>query len=299
MSSDDPFSDDVNRTVTRPIPGGLRGGAATPQPGSRRSSSPQSTPRSQRQHTPTNQHYSEPNTVVFGLGLNPLVEAASPIINIATQLRNEVSHGDVSSLREHLIRQIRLFEDRAKTKNCAQNELLTARYLLCAFVDESVLSTPWGSDSPWASQSMLSTFHNETWGGEKFFQVLEKLLPEPERNINLLELMSSCLMLGFKGKYGVSDRGASQLMEIQDRLNQTIANQRGEFERELSPRWQGVPDKRHALVKYVPLWVVAALAGVLLVIVYSGFRFIIGSTASPAYEQIDSLKHEQVIEIRQ
>ena len=52
--------------------------------------------------------------------------------------------------------------------------------------------------------------------------------------------------------------------------------------------WQGVPDKRNALERYVPLWVVAALAGVLLLVLFAGFRLILDSTADPVIAALEA-----------
>ncbi len=312
MDSDDPFSNDRgDRTVIRPMPGG-RG---VNSPGNERESVTPA-PKPQSPATPVQADFATPGLAmdavgsrgagdipftgqIPGSGLNPLVDAASSLLNLASQLRNSVSQENVLSLRDHVTQQVRLFEDKARAGGCDQDSVLTARYLLCTYLDESVLSTPWGSESDWASQSLLSTFHNETWGGEKFFQVLDQRIAEPSRNLNLLELVFICLSFGFQGKYGISDRGSSQLLEIQDNLIRTISMQRGDFERELSPHWQGVADKRYALVRYVPLWVVGALAGVLLLIVYAGFRLIIGSTTAPIYEDIERIKLQPDIELRE
>jgi type VI secretion system protein ImpK len=43
-----------------------------------------------------------------------------------------------------------------------------------------------------------------------------------------------------------------------------IHSQRGDVETDLSPQWKGVEDKRRALVRLVPLWVVAAACAALL-----------------------------------
>ncbi len=51
--------------------------------------------------------------------------------------------------------------------------MLLARYALCTALDEAVLSTPWGSGGDWGKQSLLITVHNEAWGGEKVFQLLD------------------------------------------------------------------------------------------------------------------------------
>lgn len=301
MSTDDPFSNDDfgNGTMIIPLPGG-RGAPA--QPSSPDAPTP---PQTSRMRNPSGQSFapqagghSTASVKILGSGLNSLVDAATPLLNLASQLRNTVTQDNVLGLRDELIQQLRLFEDKARTVGSSQETVLTARYLLCTAIDESVLGTPWGSESDWASQSLLSTFHNETWGGEKFFQVMDNMMNEPSRNLEILELIYICLAFGFKGKYGISDRGNSQLLEIQDNLYRTIVMQRGEFERELSPHWRGVQDTRFSLVKYVPLWVVAALAGVLLFIVYGGFRFIIGSSTEPIYEEINQIRQEQIIEYK-
>ena len=105
----------------------------------------------------------------------------------------------------------------------------------------------------------------------------------------MLELMYICLSLGFEGKFAVQENGRSKLVETMDNLFRTIRMQRGDFERELSPHWRGVQDKRHMLARYVPLWVVGALAGVLLLVTYGGFRFILENTSSPAYNALETI----------
>ncbi len=324
MSSDDPFStDDNDRTVIRPVPGGRTPGAVGSQQGSQQGAqtppnngaiasqnrpvppAPSADPYS-HSHNPSaarsplapsypsaQRGNEEKLKILQGSGLNTLVDHSYTLFILANQLRNSASQRDIGVLRADLIQQIRLFEDGARASGVTMENTLTARYLLCTFLDENILSTPWGSESNWGAQTLLSTFHNETWGGEKFFLVIEKLKPDAATNIDILEFIYLCLLFGFRGKYGVSEQGAAQLLQIQDELYRTINVQRGEFERELSPAWQGVPDKRNALVKYVPLWVVIAIAGLILLLVYSGFRLIIGTTTEPIYQQIEQLKVEQ------
>ena len=51
------------------------------------------------------------------------------------------------------------------------------------------MTSPWGGQSMWASQSMLAYFHNETWGGEKFFAILSRAMMEGEKFQELLEFI--------------------------------------------------------------------------------------------------------------
>ena len=50
-------------------------------------------------------------------------------------------------------------------------------------------------------------FHNETWGGEKVFQLLAKLAQDVPTHRHLLELIYIVLALGFEGRYRVVDNG--------------------------------------------------------------------------------------------
>lgn len=288
MSEDDPFfgSGDSDRTILRPTPGGRRGPAA-PSPQSPRPAAPQQ----------PQQAYGQPPLQpqpIGGLpdlsgGLNPLTAAATTLLALIAQLRDSASHPDPESLFQNVSQEVQQFEAAARTRGEPADVILGARYVLCTAIDETVLNTPWGSQSIWATQTLLGTFHNETWGGEKFFQLLDRLIQEPARNLHLLELMYLCISLGFEGKFRVQDRGRAMLDSVQDNLYQTIRLHRGDIERSLSPRWRGVQDKRTRLARYVPLWVVAAVSAGLLLLVYWGFLLAISSSANPVQAEMAAL----------
>ena len=284
MSEEDPFSsgEDDDRTIIRPTPG-KRTPPAPPASGTFNEGfrSEVQAVRLAGRRNPASQKISINLT---GTGLNPLVDAASILLALSVQLRNTASQPDVEGLHNHVVRLVRQFESRAQKLGADPGSILAARYVLCTYFDEVVLTTPWGSDSVWTAQTLLSTFHNETRGGEKFFQILERMCREPSRNIHMLELIHIILSLGFKGKYAVQERGRDRLEEIQDGLFRVLRMQKGDFERDLSPHWRGVEDRRNVLVKYVPLWVIAAVSGVLLLVTYAAFRLILENSAAPVYE---------------
>ena len=80
--------------------------------------------------------------------------------------------------------EIHKFEERARTAGIANETVLAARYALCASLDEAVLSTPWGAQSEWAQQTLLVALHREAWGGEKFFEMLDRISRDPARHID-------------------------------------------------------------------------------------------------------------------
>jgi type VI secretion system protein ImpK len=215
------------------------------------------------------------------MGAIPLVQAAVPLLALAGRLRGQIANADIENLRRQAIQEIRTFEERARRAEIAAEDVLAARYALCTVIDEAVLNTPWGAQSDWSTQSLLVTFHREAAGGEKFFQILDRVSGEPQRYLALLELLYVCLALGFEGKYRLDDRGAGRLAEVRETLYRRIEGVRDSVEPELSPRWKGVEDRRNAVLRFVPLWVVAAACAVLLIGAYIYFDTKLASVAEP------------------
>jgi type VI secretion system protein ImpK len=152
-----------------------------------------------------------------------------------------------------------------------------------------VLNTPWGSRSVWASQTLLNLFHNEGWGGEKFFQILDRLLQQAAGHVDLLELLYLCMAMGLEGKYRVQAAGRTQLDMVQANVLQVIRQQRGDVERELSPHWKGVEDARPKLARFVPLWVVGVVGLGLALAVYAGLLFALNRVSDPVAVQVAAL----------
>jgi len=216
-----------------------------------------------------------------GTSTNPLVQAAVPLLVLAGRLRGQIANADVESLRRQAIEQMRKFEERSRRAEVPAEDVLAARYALCTVLDEAVLNTPWGAEGNWSAQSLLVTFHREAAGGEKFFQILDRVSGDPQRYLALLELLYVCLALGFEGKYRLDDRGASRLTEIRESLYRRIESLRESAEPELSPRWKGVEDRRNAVMRFVPLWVVVAACLVALVGTYIYLDTKLGARAEP------------------
>ncbi len=219
--------------------------------------------------------------------LNPLVGAANPLLILVPQLRGTVSHSDLSALRANLTHAIKEFESTAHGRGIAQVTILTARYCLCALLDETIMAMPWAGT--WGANSLLVTFHNDNLGGEKFFVILERALQDSRTNVDLLEFLHLCLSFGFQGRYRLTEGGRERLDEWRDRLYRAIRAVRGEFERELSPFWKGVIDKRNPLVRIVPLWVVGTVAGALLTGLYVLLSLRLNRESDPVLRELVSI----------
>ena len=212
---------------------------------------------------------------VFNISFNPLVAASALLLSEVVRLKTHASAENFDALNERLNVAIKLFEHRALQEGVEGGQVMAARYVLCTVVDEAVVTTPWGNESAWSQMSLLSTFHNETFGGEKFFQLLEHLSRNPVKHLAMLELMYICLSLGFEGKYRVLPRGMLELEAIRDSLYRQIRQLRGDIPRELSPHWEGLKEGRRRLVRIVPGWLVAVATVAGLALLYAGFSWVL------------------------
>lgn len=290
MSHDDPFAPygDEDKTIIRPSPGGRR--RAGPSPDATVAPVPPSSQQPSFRINPS--EFEAGRQALFGD--NPLLVAGLSLLSLAFRLRNSSSHQAINELQQRLVNEIRAFENKALQQGVSQEHMRMASYALCVLLDESILNTPWGAQSIWGHQSLLILFHKEAWGGEKFFQILEHLMRQPAQSLYLLELYYLCLSLGFEGKYRIMANGHNALEQSRAELYQLIQRLRGDFERELSPRWQGLKDVRNALVRFVPLWVVGAVAGGLLFLAYMGFVFAVNALSDPVYKQLFVLAREDI-----
>src|SRR5580704_2809954 len=157
--SDDPFAepDDSDKTVIRPAPGGRRAGPAAPPASPFGGAAPQASPfggaapqapppqrTSAFASTPTAAPVSGgAETIQFGL--NPLIMAAAPLLQLLGRLRTTLSAPNVDDLRERTVRQMRQFEASARETGVPTEQLRPAHYALCASIDDVVLNTTWGS----------------------------------------------------------------------------------------------------------------------------------------------------------
>jgi type VI secretion system protein ImpK len=274
-SMNDPFADvDDQRTFIKPMPGGR--GAATRAP---------STVGGRADATGA----PEPDDGGGGRGLNPLVALANQLLLAVPQLRATRHVGDPAALRDSLAQGIRDFAAAASARNIAPERVMAARYVLCTMIDEAAADTPWGGGGTWAGHSLLATFHNETEGGEKVFQLMARLAERPDVNRDLLELIYCALTLGFEGRYRVIENGRAKLEAVRDKLAQILRQQRGDHPAALAQHWQAAPATRGPAFSLLPLAATAVVALLVLLGIYFGFAVSLGRLSDPVFGSIHAL----------
>ncbi len=295
MAGHDPFAepDDSERTVIRPNPAGRRSAGGAPAapagvpsyaPPPQASSNvgygvPQSPPQSRESAAPSGgEAKSGESPITLAMtGMNRLNATAATLFALVSRIRNRAQHVDPDALRRNVVAEVRNFESRAITAGVDPQQVKVARYAICATIDDVVLNTPWGEQSNWGMQSMVGTFHKETVGGDRFYDVLARLEKDPPNNIELLEFMFMCLSLGFDGRLRVEQGGVDKHMQIRNGLARIIRAQRGPVEQDLSPRWRGVEKPHKPRSVFKPVYIAIAATAAILAAIFSTLTFLLGT----------------------
>ncbi|WP_394425519.1 type IVB secretion system protein IcmH/DotU [Vreelandella stevensii] len=223
-----------------------------------------------------------------GHNLNPLVDAASSLLGLVVRVRQLDSVGDVERLYRQVVDEIAAIEIELTEQGYDRATLLAYRYVLCSFIDEAVMGMPWGRQSKWAEHSLLTRFHNETWGGEKVFSILARLQQEPQRYRDMLEFIYLCLCLGFEGRYRVMSHGREEYEQIVRALGDQLAGLQPPAEDSLTQPLKNVVQGRQRSMSRFPVWGIFALFGISMVAVFLAFSWSLDQQA----EQITSLLNQ-------
>lgn len=208
-------------------------------------------------------------------GINPLVDAAAPLLELVIYLSRQIEPMNLGELRSRVLALMGKFTDEAQRVGQHRQIVEMARYALSATLDDVIMSRPWGDLTlEWGANTLGSQLESEVYAGDKFFTNLDMCLNEP-RAKDLLELKYICLSLGFKGRYrNPSEAGrAGELDQFRARAFQQLVGWRGGLGEVVADNWPGEAAPRKPFRDLIPLWLVAALsvglAALVFVLAYS------------------------------
>jgi type VI secretion system protein ImpK len=290
--SDNPFlepDDSGERTVIRPTPGGRRP-ALAPVPDAER-----------REPVATGAPAMPPpggdGAETVAMGVNPLVAAAAPLLQLMARLPNTINHPDPGELRERAVRSMHTFERRVRDLDLPRELLAPAHYALCASIDDVVLNTPWGSTGVWDANSLVSLFHKEVRSGERFFQLLAQMRQNPGVYLPVIELMYLCMSLGLQGQYRLSPRGPAELDRLREETYAVIVRQRQAPEPDLSPHWVGVAAPYRGARPILPIWVAASAALAILAGIFIWFSTTLNAASDELFARMQAVPPARMPEI--
>ncbi|WEX08246.1 type VI secretion system protein TssL, long form [Chelativorans sp. AA-79] len=224
-----------------------------------------------------------------GAGIPVIVASAAPLLNLAHALRQSRNQPDMEELRRVTMEEIRRYERDLASARISPERARAAHYIVCATVDDAILSKTWGARAGWAKSGLVSTFHMDVTGGDRVFDLLNHFHQSPAASKDLLLLIYLCLSLAFEGRTRVSPHGSLELGRIRDGLYKTLLGQYGIFERELSPHWRGVSARHRPLRMAAALWTLLSILTLVFALGYLLFTISLNRASDGTFERLATL----------
>lgn len=208
-----------------------------------------------------------------GAALNPLIDSASPLIALILRIFTLGQYNNIDELHKRCKHEIESIELELQRLGFDRVTVLALRYCLCSVIDEAVMCSPWGQNSNWAERSLLALYHDETWGGEKYFVILERLMMEPAHYIQIIEFLYLCLCMGYEGKYRPMHNGRMQLEALIKEVHDVIRKERGNVEALSTLNGEHITDRAHLVHWQTPITMVIGTAFLVCLALYLGYFF--------------------------
>ena len=164
------------------------------------------------------------------------------------------------------------FERHARNFGKAPEAISQSKFAFCSLMDEIILSSSFGLRDEWERMPLQLRLFGEHLAGEHFFTRLEALRLDPHKNLELLEVYYTCLLLGFRGKYLLE--GQEKLDYLKQKLGQEIQQARG-GKAEFAPNWR-LPQRFQAYMRHeLPMWLYFALLAAVGIGIYGTYRLLL------------------------
>lgn len=227
-----------------------------------------------------------------GHSLNNMVDAATPLLGMTMRLKGMQNQPLPEYLFSQVVTDVQAVEQLLQEQGYEPGVIISFRYVLCTFIDEVALGHGWSNQNEWVKQSLLVHFHNETWGGEKVFILLERLIREPQRYQDLLEFLYLCFSLGFRGRYKVSTRHSQSQNEFEQifrRLHHVIHQLRGDAPLPLLHQDKQGTGGRYRLIKRLEIKHLLMGGAGLLIVVYLYYTLRLSTQTQDILQQLTHL----------
>jgi len=168
------------------------------------------------------------------------------MLTVIVRLRaNRQVVNDAESFRGNMRAALKQAGTEAASQGYNADYIKFASFAVIAFLDESILNSGNPVFADWPRRPLGEELFGSHLAGEIFFQGLERLLTAKDSTElgDLLEVYYLCLLVGYRGRYGVS--GPESPRAIMDAIGDKIRRIRGPLP-PFSPNWApaaGAPPK--------------------------------------------------------
>ncbi|WP_415919101.1 type IVB secretion system protein IcmH/DotU [Tateyamaria sp. SN6-1] len=224
-----------------------------------------------------------------GSSTNPIIAAASDLLVLLGRLRTGMVEMQAIPLRDHVMREIATFVQKCQEAGVPAEDIDVARYALAATSDDIVQTIPGNDPQYWQQFSMAAELLADRSAGIGFFARLEQVIALPGQRANVLELMLTCLALGFEGKYRTEPNGQVMLSRLRMEVYQRFRSANARPPEELSHKWVPVLLGGRRQSGGMPLWVVGGVASAMVVALFATLSWLLSGDAQAAQDDIIDL----------
>ncbi len=166
-----------------------------------------------------------------------------------------------------------------------------AKYAICATVDDVAQNLPGsGNDSAqWAQRNMQVLFFQQNIGGDRFWNLVQEMLRDPQRNSDLIEMFHACLAAGFEGRLRTMPDGQGKKQEVMNSLYGALEHVRSLSQQEVVSHWRGEDTPRKPPNFWTVVALVAAAAAGIAFLLYLVLFFVLMATNSEPEERVAGL----------
>ncbi|MBQ2261499.1 MAG: type IVB secretion system protein IcmH/DotU [Loktanella sp.] len=220
---------------------------------------------------------------------NPLVAAAASLLLLLGRLRTGLVEMQAAPLIDHVAQEIDAFERNALAAGVSAHDVTDAKYALAATADDIVQNLPGADRGTWLEYSMIARFFGERSSGVGFFKKVDEAMRAPAQRFNLLELVLTCLSLGFEGQYRALPNGAVELARIRNAIYETLRRVQQRPDDDIAVRWAAVPMDARKRRGVVPLWAVTAVAVAMIVSLFATLSTLLSRQSTETGDMIIAL----------
>lgn len=220
---------------------------------------------------------------------NLMLDAAAPLFGLAIRLRTLDELPNIKDVHQKVRKQIENIQEEMRQHGYEPAQLLAYSYALCLYIDEAVMERPWGKNSCWSQEPLLSIFHDETWGGEKFFTVLSRLMQEPARYQDVLEFMYFALCLGLRGKYAIAPKGEETLNALIHQLHGMLRELRGPTPEEVCDPYTNVAPRNFRMNRQLPWWSPLVISVLAMAVAYGIYSYRLHLITTEVLESLNGI----------
>lgn len=220
---------------------------------------------------------------------NPIIAAAANLLILLGRLRSGAVEMQDGPLIDHVAREVELFEKNAIETGVPPADVADAKYALSATADDIVQNLPGADKGVWLQYSMVARFFGERSSGVGFFQKMDAAMKAPAQKFDLLEMMLTCLSLGFMGQYRTAPNGSSDLGRIRTAIYESLRRVKTRPDDDVSIRWTPVAAGKRRRFGGIPVWIIASIAGALVVGTFAVLSTLLSGRGGDAQQSVLTL----------